>query len=240
MPAERFFIDTPLLEGVQLSLKEQEFHHLARVMRIRRGEKIEIINGKGSLAIAEVTQLDKHQALVLIEKIISQHPPENVQIILVQALPKFTRLDYILEKGTELGANQIWLFPGDLSVKKNVEPHQEERMKTLVIAAMKQCGRLFLPEIKLMPRLNQWTQIPGLAFFGDTSTTAPSLSQALKKINPSSPIFFFIGPESGFTTSEEEHLKKLGAMGVKLHQNILRTETASLVALSLISHWILN
>lgn len=240
MPAERFFLHSPLQKDSTYLLKGTEFHHLTRVMRIREGESIEAVNGAGVLAIAKVFRIEKNEAMLVIEEIILQEAPNNCPIILVQAIPKPVRQDTILEKATELGASQIWLFPAELSVKKTFEPHQMERLEAIVISAMKQCGRLFLPDIKIMPPLTKWTEMPGSAFFGDVEGTAPLFSTVWKQCEKRFPVLFFVGPESGFTEQEDKKLRTLGAKGVKLHQNILRTETAPLVALSLIHHWILE
>lgn len=234
MPAERYYIDCPLLAGEACELKETEFHHLAHVMRTRKGEDVELVNGKGVLASATVSEIRKDRAILHIETLLQKESETKCRMILAQALPKPNRLDFILEKGTELGVDCFWLFPGDLSGKKEIYPNQIERAHHLTIAAMKQCGRLFLPSIEIKPSLKQWTPLPNVsAYFGDVDPNAPLLTHALDKVNY--PILFITGPESGFNENETQILRNLGVKGVKLHDNILRTDTASLVALSLIS-----
>lgn len=240
MPAERYFIDDPL-SGGSCKVQGAEFHHLAHVMRTRKGDAVDLVNGRGSLAHATVEHLGKDHAALIIRST-TQEKEAKCRIILAQAIPKPNRLDFILEKGTELGVDCFWLFPGHLSAKKEFFPHQIERARLLTIAAMKQCGRLILPSIELKPSLDQWQSLQDVeAFFGNVAPEAPLLDEALSTIGPSNyPILFFTGPESGFNSKEEQVLNTLGAKGVKLHENILRTDTASLVALSLISHWLLN
>lgn len=238
MPIERYFLDDPLQLHDTKSLKDSEFHHLSRVMRARVGDHVELVNGRGILAKASIQALEKNQAILSVENII--HEPVNTQlIILAQALPKLNRLDFILEKGTELGVNEFWLFPGDLSLKKDFSDNQKERARSVTIAAMKQSGRLMLPEIKILPPLEKWPLIKGTAFFGDLDETAPLFLSAWQQQTVHFPVSFFIGPESGWSEREVSLLKEKGAKGVKLHTNILRTDTASLVAISLIKHWLL-
>lgn len=233
MPAERFYIDSPLTLHDTIALRDQEFHHLKHVMRITQGEEVEVVNGAGTLAIATVEKLAKdHASLAIVSAETSPKPKEEV--ILAQAIPRSNRLDFILEKGTELGVTEFWLFPSFHSPRKGLTEHQIERMQAQTIAAMKQCGRLYLPKVILKPPLSEWSPPPGQCFFGDVRPEAPRFFDAWKQAKATFPIFFFTGPESGLTEEEVVHLEKWHAQGVKLHSHILRTETASLVALSLI------
>lgn len=239
MPAERYFVDAILKANDEIQIADQEFHHLKHVMRTRKGDFVELVNGKGALANATVTDILKDKAILKIESAAQAAKPQN-QIILAQAIPKPNRLDYILEKGTELGTDAFWLFPSTHSVKKEFSPNQEVRMRTQVITAMKQCGRLFLPEIILKPPIEKWDPFSEGAFFGDVDPQATLFWEIWQNYKVGKTVVFCIGPESGFTEEEEELLREKGAMGVKLHENILRTDTAPLVALSLMKHWLLS
>jgi 16S rRNA (uracil1498-N3)-methyltransferase len=238
MPAERYFLNETLNTHDKKILRGTEFHHLVHVMRTRKGEEVELINGRGALAHATTQDLFKDHASLIINQI-DTTVPRPIQVILAQALPKINRLDFILEKGTELGVDEFWLFPGQLSVKKDISPNQVERFNSLIIAAMKQCGRLFLPKIVIKPELGKWPAIEGTAFFGDVEKEALPFAHQWKQTAINSPILFFVGPESGFTEKEVQILRDKNVKGVKLHQYILRTETAPLMALSLIEHWLL-
>jgi len=224
MPADRFFIAAPLKN--RLSLEGEEFHHLAKVMRIRLGETIEIVNGQGEFAEAEVTSLNKKSCELKIVTHKKTPPPEQT-IILALALTRPTSLEWTLEKATELGATEFWLFPGDRSEKKELSPSQLHRLDTIVISALKQCGRLYLPKITLKPALEKWPPPSGSLFFGDLSTHAP-LKGPFEKF-----VTFFIGPEKGFSPAETTLLKDtFKAHPLFLHENILRAETAAITALS--------
>ncbi len=225
MPADRFFIPSPL-KAPTVVLEGEELHHLAKVMRVRLGETIEIVNGQGELAEAEVIALDKKTAEL---KIISRQtaPPPPQILILAQALTRPSSLEWIVEKGTELGADEFWLFPGDRSEKKELSPSQLRRLETILINALKQCGRLYLPKIVLMPSLDKWQAPNGSLFFGEISSEAKLLQGPFAKT-----VMFFIGPEKGFSPEETKLLAKLKAKGISLHENILRAETAAIAALS--------
>ena len=228
MPANRFFVDAPLKEGQETQIEGNEFHHLVRVMRGRVGDTVELVNGKGSLAEARITSIEKKHAQATIARVtISEAPPP---IILAIPLTITSKLDLIIEKGCELGASAFWIFPANYSEKTNLTPNQQNRLHLLLISAMKQCGRFDLPTLELKPPLNQWKPFEGLTLFGDTREDAPRLSKVLK----TAPTLFITGPEKGFSPSEIATLENtLKAQGVTLHPNILRMETAPLVALTL-------
>lgn len=236
MPIERFFSHNELKEGDVLVLQDQEFHHLVNVTRIKAGEQIELVNGRGSLAEALVIRLEKKQAILSIISVTFQ-PPPPAAAILAQAIPRINRLDFILEKGTELGMSELWLYPASESERKTLTDHQLDRMRAITISAMKQCGRLYLPKIEIRPPLSQWKQTEYAAFYGDVEPNAPVFAELWIEMKKTQGVLFFIGPESGFTAQELAILKKLHAKGVRLHPNILRTDTAALAALSLITHW---
>lgn len=242
MPSERYFIDADFFSQKHVELAGSEFHHLVHVMRTRKGESIELVNGKGSLAQAIVHDFTKDKARLHVEDVYHE-TSQPCHLILAQAFSKQSRLDFIFEKGTELGVDHFWLFPGQHSAKKECYPSQIERMRTVTIAAMKQCGRLYLPSISFIVPINAWeNQLTGKSsFFGDLDPSAPLFETAWKKgLNSHTPPFVFItGPEGGFSEEEVKSLKDQSAVGVKLHQNILRTETASIMAMGLLSHWML-
>ncbi|MFN0064742.1 MAG: RsmE family RNA methyltransferase [Chlamydiales bacterium] len=228
MPANRFFLDHPLLQENRAHLQGTEAHHLTKVMRKSRGAIVELIDGHGKLATAEVLAVGRELVELKILSLTESEKPERR--ILCQAIPRLNRLETILEKGTELGMTELWLFPGELSEKTSLTKNQIERIHTLFVSALKQCGRLYLPLLELKPSLLEWKELPLQSFFGDIAPDAPPFPQKLRH----EPILFCVGPEAGFTPKEEEKLRKLGAQGVALSHAILRTDTAPLVALSLI------
>jgi 16S rRNA (uracil1498-N3)-methyltransferase len=215
----RFFFDGSL-QLPSIALEGTEFHHLIHVMRFKIGDTVEVVNGRGSLAKASVTALERSAAILHIHHT-NEHSFEGPTLILAQAWIR--SIEWVIEKGTELGATEFWLFPGQLGEKKQ---GKEERLRTVAISALKQCRTLFLPKIVLKSSLDTWEKPQGTLFFGDLSPNAPKLFKA------PDPITIAIGPEKGFSEEEISRLKALGAQGVRLHDNILRAETAGITALS--------
>jgi 16S rRNA (uracil1498-N3)-methyltransferase len=222
MPAERFFVDTPLQDVV--TLEGTELHHLAHVMRIRVGEEVELVNGKGSLAKAKLLTLSKREATLEILQA-THHPVPTEKYILAIPMMRPAKLELIIEKCTELGADAFWIYPAAHSEKENFSENQQQRLSHIAISAMKQCGRLDLPKIKILTRFDELFLPSYNYFFGDTNPDAPW-------ITPQDRGVFITGPESGFSEKERKILQAR-ASGVHLHKNILRAETAPIAALLL-------
>lgn len=221
---DRFYFPDAFEKNIQLT--GSEFHHLS-VMRIRVGEEIELIDGQGHLAKALLESIDKKTAklhLMVVEK----HPKPAPQIVLGLPLIKIDRLEWAIEKGCELGADAFYLFAADYSEKKQLSEHQLDRLEQICISSMKQCGRLYLPKIHWCASIEKVCDEKWTIIFGDTRSSAPWIARVR------SPSLFISGPEKGFSLKELEFLQNIGR-GARLHQNILRAETAPLVALSLLS-----
>ena len=126
---------------------------------------MELVNGRGSLAKATVSGITKHSALLEVLSVESTpiHPP---RYILAIPLMRPSKLELIIEKCTELGADAFWLYPAQFSDKDDLSANQQERLTHVAISAMKQCGRLDLPSIQIIDRFEGlFSSIP--AFFGE-------------------------------------------------------------------------
>lgn len=232
MPAERYFTTDLSVASDTITLQGDEFHHVIRVMRTREGDVVEFVDGAGLLATARLTSVGKSEALFDVEGVVKAPAPTR-EVVLVQAMPKLPRLEFVAEKGTELGMTSLWVFPGDNSEKEGLSKNQLERLQAILIASMKQCGRLYLPTIVVKPKLSAWKEMPHQGYYGDVRPEAPHFEQVMREQRKAESIWFFVGPESGFSKGEVECLERGGVKGVHLHDNILRTDTAAMVALVL-------
>lgn len=230
MPSYRFFLDSSLETGNKLQFKEDEYKHIVKVMRLLEGDTLEIVNGKGGLAHAIIVEITKHLVTCQIRSVHQEHE-HRPKFIIAQSLLKPASLELICEKNTELGVMELWFFPAENSDKQDLSHNQLERLRRHLISAVKQSGRLFLPNLKLFSSLDEVLSQKSYQFlFGDLSSKAPALHQLLDpKITP----VFFIGPEKGFTKGELALLSSQ-AKGVSLGLYTLRAETASIAASSLL------
>jgi 16S rRNA (uracil1498-N3)-methyltransferase len=228
MPADRFYYPGPLVEGTSIQLEGDEHHHLSRVMRISIGEEIELVNGQGSLAHATVSDLAKRSATLHLLRVATLPRPTS-ELLLAIPLMRPSKLELIVEKGTELGADAFYFYPADHSEKDSLSQNQLDRLHHLILSALKQSGRLYLPQIELLPHLEQALRTSALLLYGDTRPDAPLLST----LKPAPRSLFITGPERGFSNAEIALLEK-EAQGVKLNSNILRAETAPIAAAAIL------
>ncbi|MCH9633530.1 MAG: Ribosomal RNA small subunit methyltransferase E [Chlamydiae bacterium] len=234
MPAYRYYTQETLQQP-EITLSGLEHQHLQRVMKQTSGESVELVNGQGSLAKATILVVEKKMTRLVINDVISS--PLTYQITLLQALTSPNNLEFIIEKGTELGMTELLLFRAEKS-QGFFSEQKLKRLETKMIAALKQSGRLHLPKMKWIEDIKTQDHWPKNAFFGDTNPSAPSLYTSLPTKFTESHVCFCSGPESGFTMNEEKILTNLGFMGISLHSNILRAETAPLSFLSLIHQYL--
>lgn len=232
MPEKRYFLDEEIQEGQKIFLEDQQVHHIVHVMRQKEGQSVELVNGRGALAQAQLLKLEKRKVLLEVQTVQEKKAP-SFSSILYQAIPLANRLDNIVEKASELGVNEIRLFKSSLG--EALPKSRIERLKAVAVASMKQCGRFYLPKISLSDPIDSLKKIEETSFFGDIEAKAPSFEKTWQESPPKEACAFFIGPESGFDTKEIEKLRALGVKGVKLHDNILRTDTAAILAMGLVS-----
>lgn len=235
MPAYRYYVDNPFSINVPVRLIGQEHQHFFKVMRGRVGDQIEVVNGRYQLGFADVLEIKRSESIINIVKI-ETGKPSTFKYIVAQGIAKLNRLEFIVEKCTELGATEFWLFPTERSEKHNLTKAQIERLNYIIISAMKQCGRLDAPKLIVKPEFHDWKTDANISlFYGDVSEEAPHFSSALSKIDRT--ILFIVGPESGFSLNECNEFKERKAQGVKLCNHILRTDTASITAIAIAQHF---
>lgn len=234
MPKDRFYTNQDLKKDICISITAQEACHMYIIMRKRKDDEVEIINGKGFLAKAKILNISKNQANLKIENIYFEEEKKQ-KLILVQSIIKPDRLDLVFEKCAQLGADEFHLFPAINSRKTEFSKNRLDRTLNILIAAIKQCGRLYLPKIKILTSIKDFQTIKSRIFFGSTDKNCTKLIDALKKEDEN--IYFIIGPQKGFTDEETNFMENdLKALPVKLNENILRSETAAITAIAITSH----
>lgn len=199
-------------------LPARHFEHFGRILRRKAGWDALIGDGMGHLITARV----EHDILHVTGDVheVSPRPPA---VALAQAWIKQKSLSIVLQKCSELGIAQIILIDSDFS-----SPHSEkpERMRTIIENACMQAYNPFVPSLTVARNHEEVSVERGLSFFGDLS--APLRISELPR-NPGKPITFFNGPEGGWSNGEAESLRKK-ARGILLSENVLRAETAAIIA----------
>lgn len=228
MPAERFYLNADFNVGSSVCLMGNEYHHLVHVLRLRNGEEVELANGRGFLARAKISDIEKEIATL---EILSENrfPPASIQLISAIPLMRPSKLEWVIEKGTEIGAHSFLLYCADYSEKNSLSEHQIERLRHLSISALKQSGRLYLPALEVLPHLESVLSKEGDLIFGDIRDSAPLLSSLELKTST----LFITGPEKGFSKRELLLLDQK-AKGFRINPHTLRAETAAIAGLSIL------
>ena len=209
-----------------VELNQDETRHL-KALRLKSGDKIELFDGKGNIALGTV-EIVRKKAKVKVSKI-ERSSPELPEIILWTAIPKGERADWLVEKAVELGVSKIVPIIFRYSVVKPKKT-KVDRWKRLAVAASAQCKRAFVPEILEPITFKQALKSvkdEQLILCHQDGKSIKDLKLNKKKI------ILIIGPEGGFDKTELE----IKADKLKLSNNILRTETAAVVSVGLIENF---
>ena len=222
------FFSPDLVRGVNL-LSPEESHHCAKVLRLQEGEVIRLIDGKGIVAEAIITNPNGKSTEFRITRSQSFERPEKQCSIAIAPTKSNDRFEFFLEKAVELGVDRIIPILCKRSERKNLK---HERMEKIVMAATKQSLRPFLPEILPLTKFEKLENIASevsmfIAHCEDGDKTKVSA------INEKH-VLILIGPEGDFTPEEIEATNNWGAKPLSLGTNRLRTETAGIFAASMI------
>lgn len=231
MAAPRFYVDLDLAEGSELELPDAVAHHAVRVLRLRDGEDIVLFNGRGGEFGASL-QIDGKHAGARVHRFDPVERESSLPLTLVQAWVAADKLDWIVEKATELGAARIVFVPADRSVVRLQGERRERRLahlRQLAIAACEQCGRNRVPEV-----IAADTLAAALGASGSDARLilAPEAATRVAPAAPAASTALLVGPEGGFTPEEIAAACRMGCQPVRLGPRVLRTETAGLVALA--------
>ena len=238
---DRFFVDKNNinLENNTCVIVGEDVKHISKVLRCKIGEKLEICDKDNSEYICEITDINKEQVdLDIIEKK-EINRESDLKVKLYQGLPKSTKMELILQKLTEVGVHEIVLVQTKRSVSKvddKKEDKKLERWERIIYEAAKQSKRGKIPKLRGILSFKDALEDMknndlNIAPYEDERTK--SIKQAIKGVNINT-MGIFVGPEGGFEESEIEAIEEISGKSVSLGPRILRTETASLVASSIV------
>lgn len=222
-----------------ISLDAPTSHHLSGVLRVTPGAFVTLFDGQGKEGQARVTQADRQQVCLEVTQIdhINRESPANICV--VQSLCTGDKMDWVVQKSTELGAKRVVPLAASRSLLKLEPKRAEKRLEhwqAVAQAAAAQSGRTMVPQISPVTRLDdflaQW-KATGLEQTG--LILDPFAQIRLSTVPLVGPITLLIGPEAGWTDEEEELARDAGFIGVQSGPRILRTETAAAAVLAAIA-----
>jgi 16S rRNA (uracil1498-N3)-methyltransferase len=228
----RLHVAEALADGTELSLGSEQSHYLAHVLRLVAGDAVRLFNNENGEVLAYITTVAKKSVSLRCERQVhAVQPPPDIDYVFAPL--KHQRLDYLVQKATELGARRLQPMITSRTIAERVNL---DRMRANVIEAAEQCNLVFVPEV-LEPKsfaslMKSWDQSRAIIFCDETATASDPRS-ALQKIQP--PAAVFVGPEGGFTDEERSLLKSLpNVAAISLGPRIMRADTAAVAALALV------
>ena len=238
MRISRFFHPSPLFVDQTIELSQDAVHHCANVLRLKVGTSIVLFDGSGKEYACELVEVQRRrvQAMVMTELHLDPQSPANIH--LAQGISKGDRMEWVLQKATELGVTEITpIITERCNIKLDESRWQKKHLqwKKIVISACEQCGRNTLPVLNAPTSLYQ---------FAAESTRdvrmilSPYADKHFNDIATASLYGYrlVIGPEGGLSDAEVHQLKESGYQDAKFGPRILRTETAAIAALAILQH----
>jgi 16S rRNA (uracil1498-N3)-methyltransferase len=222
------FFYSPSIDGLFHTLNKDDSNHLVRVLRIQKGEKVFVTNGKGSVFECVVTDPDPKGCQLEIIHQKNGDDRRNFNLTIGIAPTKnISRFEWFLEKSTEIGVDTFIPILSENSERKVVK---EERLNRIITAAVKQSLKSFHPELKAMIAFNDLIKqaFNGQRFIAYVDGTINE--ELLDICKPATNTLILIGPEGDFSLSEILLAKEYGFIPLKLGPSRLRTETAGVVA----------
>ena len=220
----------------QPALSAAEAHHATHVLRLKVGDTLNVFDGRGHEAQCTIAEIVKDTVRL---KLLSQStsPALPCRITLAQAIPKKS-MDLIVQKATELGVASIIPLMSDRTLVKIDEDSKKlDRWREIALDACKQCGNNWLPEIQSPQTAHDFLAALPKADLKLIASLQPD-AKPLKAIllGPVASLLILIGPEGDFTPAEVNLAKNAGCRPVTLGPIILRSETAAIYCLSVLSH----
>jgi 16S rRNA (uracil1498-N3)-methyltransferase len=228
----RLYVESSLSDGAQFVLEKEQGHYLVHVLRLVSGDAVTLFNAQDGEWLCYITTVTKKSVEVRVERASAAvKPPPDIDYLFAPL--KHARLDYMVQKATELGARRLRPIITQRTIAERVNL---DRMRANAIEAAEQCNLVFVPEvlepISLAKALTEWDLRRRLIYCDETASVA-NPAEALRHITP--PAAVLVGPEGGFTNEERAHLKSLAFVtAISLGPRIMRADTVAIAALSVV------
>ena len=240
----RFYVPKKNVRKDEIIVDGKEAHHILDVMRMRDGDQVVMFDGTGKEYTGFIKEADRKKRKMIIEIVRTEKPVAESapEIILAQAIPRQGKMDYIIEKATELGASRVVPLISERTIARPGDPaackKKVIRWRKIAVEASKQCGRTTVPVID---EIAEYREMAGQIDLYDMTLLAcltgetVSIKESLDDFK-SGKILVFIGPEGDFTQEERLMANRGNCKFVSLGKRVLRSDTAGLFVLSAINY----
>ncbi len=236
MTHTRLYYPDRISDGAVLALGSEQARYVGRVLRSKPGDRLSVFNGDDGEWRAEITRIGKNDATLAVLDRLETTTESPLDIHLVQGISRGERMDFVMQKATELGVRHITPVLADHGMVRLADDRAAKRQahwQSVANSACEQCGRVRPPTVDLPIRLNDW--------FGEHHEQEamrlilrPHGGKPLSSCAaPTGTLCLLVGPEGGFSPREYEDAEVSGFQAVALGPRVLRTETAAITALAL-------
>ena len=237
----RFYVPNPRIEQGLLKVEGSEVRHIRRVLRLKVGDSLVLFDGSAKEYEGTIVEESPSSVVIKVEDISSPPKESPLEITLAQSLLKGEKMEYLIQKATELGIRKIIPFFSSRSVPlldKSKKLRRYHRWEKIAIEACKQCGRIVVPKVE---PLQNYSEMLGMAPLEALrlilwEKEGQRLKEILKESKGRTKIFFMVGPEGGMSDEEVGEAKKAGFIAITLGKRILRSETAGLCLLTVLQY----
>ena len=237
MSRRRFFINSKGINGASAILTGAEHHHLAHVLRLKSGDDVYIFTENDEEYLAEILKIDKEKSTIIIkEKIKGKVAEPFLKITLLQAIARGGRMEMIVQKATELGIEVLIPLVTERSLHPKNAEEKQKRWQRIALEAAKQCGRRRGATIKQALKVEEidCAQLPRLKLI-----LSEKEGRGFKEVATGfsiREIALMVGPEGGWSDREINWAINNGFITIHLGPRILRAETASIAAISIVQY----
>ena len=231
----RVHIAQPLSSAGSVELAGSASHYLTRVLRLSAGDSVSLFNGDGRDYSGRIYEIQRQRLFVRITGSELNGNESPLKITLVQAISRGERMDYSLQKATELGVVCIQPLTSrrvEVRLDKKRQAKRLAHWQGVVISACEQCGRAVVPEVKAPLSLSDWL---ATADASQRLVLDPLAGSGMSSVPiTAKTVSVLVGPEGGFTVKELEGVQAMGVTAVSLGPRVLRTETAGPAAIAVL------
>jgi 16S rRNA (uracil1498-N3)-methyltransferase len=235
MAIPRFYCPPPLHTSTRFELPPAAAHHASRVLRLRVNDEVRIFDGAGNEFQGHISEIEGKRVLLENLQNCTVRSESSLHVVLAQALSSNEKMDWVIQKATELGVTEIQPVQTRRSMTKLAGERAEKRTQHwhgITIAACEQCGRNILPKVHAPQEFCSW-----ITALGDTPGSKfillPEAEATLRdQPEPQGKTTLLIGPEGGFSTDEIQAARQAGFIAVRLGARVLRTETAAVAGIA--------
>jgi 16S rRNA (uracil1498-N3)-methyltransferase len=239
----RFFVEEILKSDKICAIKGSEAKHITKVLKMGRGERLIIMDGKGTRFLASIESASPKEVRVLLETPLPSPTPSPIRIILCQSLLKSRNMDLLIQKTSELGVDSVLPFSSERTVVRltaNSVAHKQRHWLQIAQSSAKQADRATPAEIgppnSFEGLIADWKGQDALKAILWEAEETQYLKDLLKMSSQASTFVGIVGPEGGFLQEEIDMAKGAGFMPVSLGNRVLRSETAAITLVALVQY----